>query len=115
MGVMILLALIITRVLYSVLNCASVVDNLHVMSKRKAKEEKMLSVKEAAERIGSTPASVRVWAWQGRFPGAKKETTPLGEYWLIPESDVAGFQKGKAGRPLKGDQPVRKSRRKIVD
>ena len=57
----------------------------------------MLNVKEAAERIGTTPASVRVWAGRGRFKGARKESTPLGDYWLIPEDQVEQFQKGKPG------------------
>jgi hypothetical protein len=65
------------------------------------KGEKMLTIREAAERIGTTPASVRVWAWKGRFPGARKEETPMGEYWLIPESAVENFELGKAGRPPK--------------
>jgi hypothetical protein len=65
------------------------------------KEAKMLTIREVAERIGAGAASVRVWAWQGRFPGARKESTPMGEYWLIPEEAVKHFEMGKPGRPRK--------------
>jgi hypothetical protein len=65
------------------------------------KKEKMLNVHEAAERLGQPVSSVRVWVWSGRFPGARKESTPLGEYWLIPESSLEGFEPGKRGRPAK--------------
>lgn len=64
-------------------------------------EEKMLTVHEVAERLGAGVASVRVWAWRGRFPGARKESTPIGDYWLIPETAVEAFELGKAGRPPK--------------
>jgi hypothetical protein len=61
------------------------------------KAETMLNVHQVAERLGVPASSVRVWAWRGRFPGANKETTPLGEYWQIPESALEGFEKGKPG------------------
>jgi hypothetical protein len=88
------------------------------MKKGNKREEKMLTIREAAELTGAAQSSIRVWLAdeaerKKRFPGARKETSPIGDYWLIPESDVAGFQKGKPGRPLKGSEPVRKSRRKV--
>lgn len=61
----------------------------------------MLTVHEVAEKLGAGVGSVRVWAWKGRFPGARKETTPLGDYWLIPEAALENFELGTAGRPLK--------------
>lgn len=67
----------------------------------KKKEPKMLTVKEAAEKIGAAAISVRVWANRGLFPGARKESTPMGEYWLIPETALANFEMGKPGRPRK--------------
>jgi hypothetical protein len=65
----------------------------------KEKEPKMLTVKEAAARIGASSISVRIWAAAGRLPGAKKESSPIGEYWMIPLSAVDSFEMGKAGRP----------------
>jgi hypothetical protein len=91
------------------------------MSKRKDKEVKMLTIKEAAEVTGAAQSSIRVWLSndderQKRFPNARKESSPIGDYWLIPESDLIGFKKGKGGRPLTPDDqlkyPRRKSRRK---
>jgi hypothetical protein len=61
------------------------------------KEEKMLSVKETAEKLGASESSVRVWVWRGRFAGARKESTPLGDYWLIPESALVNFEMGRPG------------------
>jgi hypothetical protein len=61
------------------------------------KGKKMLNVREVAEKLGVEVSSVRVWVWKGRFPGARKETTPLGEYWLIPESALDGFEMRKPG------------------
>lgn len=61
----------------------------------------MLTVKEAAERVGASAISVRIWASRGRFKGAKKEVSPIGEYWMIPESALLGFEMGRAGRPQK--------------
>lgn len=65
----------------------------------------MLTVREAAERIGASSISVRIWASKGRFPGARKEETPVGSYWLIPESSLEGFEMGSAGRPAKPEAP----------
>jgi hypothetical protein len=64
---------------------------------KQKRNEKMLNVHEVAEKLGASESSVRVWAWRGRFPGARKEVTPLGEYWLIPESALDGFELGKPG------------------
>jgi len=72
----------------------------------KKKPGRMLNVREAAEILGVPLSSVRVWVWRGRFPGARKETTPLGDYWVIPESDLNGFEKRKPGPKPK---PKRKS------
>ena len=56
-----------------------------------------MNVHEVAERLKTTVSNVRTWLWRGRFPGARKEKTPLGEYWLIPESDLEGFEMRKPG------------------
>jgi hypothetical protein len=61
------------------------------------KGEKMLNVHQVAERLGVPVSSVRVWVWKGRFAGARKESTPLGDYWEIPESALEGFELSKPG------------------
>lgn len=70
------------------------------------KGKKMLSVREVAEKLDVPVSSVRVWVWKGRFPGAKKEVTPLGEYWEIPEDALEGFELGKPG-PKPGEKKAK--------
>jgi hypothetical protein len=65
------------------------------------KDEKMLTAREVAERLGESLASVRVWIHRGRFPNARLEQSPVVSYWLIPESDLNGFVKHDVGRPPK--------------
>lgn len=72
----------------------------------------MLTVREVAERLGAAVVSVRVWANKGKFPGAKKEETPAGDYWLIPETDLKGFNMGKAGRPQKPESELKYPRKR---
>jgi len=65
---------------------------------RKEKETPMLTINEVAERLNASPASVRVWAWRGRFEGATHEQPRAGQaYWLIPESALEGFALQKPG------------------
>lgn len=65
----------------------------------------MLTVKQVSELTGAAPSSIRVWLSDDaerkrRFPNAVKETPPAGPgYWLIPESDVAGYVNPGQGRP----------------
>ena len=61
----------------------------------------MLTAKETAARIGAGESSVRLWASQGRFAGARQEETPFGSYWLIPETSLEGFANPGRGRPRK--------------
>jgi hypothetical protein len=75
------------------------------------KEPKMLTTKEAAERIGAAPISVRIWASEGRFPGARKELHPRGDYWLIPETALEGFVNPGRGRPPKEPGEPRRKRK----
>jgi hypothetical protein len=67
----------------------------------KKKEPKMLTVKEAAAQIGAAQISVRIWAKEGRFRGARKESTPFGDFWVIPETALEGFVNPGRGRPPK--------------
>lgn len=68
------------------------------MTKRKASSEKMLTVREVAERIEAGASSVRKWAASGIFPGAKLNEDSIVPYWMIPESALAGFIKPTQGR-----------------
>jgi hypothetical protein len=66
------------------------------MARKESK--KMLSVKEAADKIGAAASSVRYWLTKGRFPHAELIEPEYGvPYWLIPESDVEAFEIGKPG------------------
>ncbi len=81
----------------------------------KKKEQQMLSIKEASERTGASPSSIRVWLSNPeerdkRFPGAELMRPPVGvPYWLIPEDALESFQLGKPG-PKPGSK--RKRQRK---
>ena len=67
----------------------------------KQKEDQMLTTNEAAQVLGVSTASVRVWLSEEghpRFPNARR----FGHVWQIPESDLAGLPRGrKRGRPKK--------------
>lgn len=71
------------------------------------KGEKMLTIKQVSEITGASPSSIRVWLSdeeerKRRFPNAIKERPPAGPgYWLIPESDLAGYENPGRGRPRK--------------
>jgi hypothetical protein len=81
------------------------------------KEGKMYTIKEAAELTGASVASLRIWLAndierQKRFPNARKESSPIGEFWLIPENDVKGYENQGRGRPQKPDNELKYKRRK---
>lgn len=69
-----------------------------ILPMRKGKET-MLKVPEVAERLDVLTSTVRIWCRGGRFPNAVQEDTLRGPVWLIPESDLNGFQKRGRGRP----------------
>ncbi len=64
-------------------------------------KEKMLTTKEVAERIGVKYPTVMLWIRENKLAGAMKETSPRGDYWLVPESSLAGIVKRGQGRPKK--------------
>jgi hypothetical protein len=78
----------------------------------KAKEDRMLTTNEAAEILGVSPASVRVWLSEDghpRFPNARR----FGHVWQIPESDLANLPRGrKRGRPKK--EGAKKSAARLI-
>lgn len=61
----------------------------------------MLTAKEAARRLGAGESSIRKWAKEGKFAGARLEESPIGHYWLIPEKALEGFVVPGIGRPPK--------------
>jgi hypothetical protein len=75
---------------------------------KKPEGKKMLSVNQAAEKIGAASSSVRYWLTKGRFPNAELIRPEHGvPYWLIPENDLDGFEIGKPG-PKPGSKRSRK-------
>jgi excisionase family DNA binding protein len=60
-----------------------------------------LTAAQVADRLNVGRSTVNLWCRQGRFPGAQMENSPVGSYWLIPESDLRGFKPPTLGRPPK--------------
>ncbi len=68
--------------------------------KVKVNKTKQLTTREVAEKYGVKQITVRVWCEKGVFKNAYKETSPRGDFWQIPESDLKGFEPQKRrGRP----------------
>lgn len=59
----------------------------------------MMTVREVAEQLNANPGTVRMWCINKTFPNAVQETTLRGPVWLIPESDLKGFERRGRGRP----------------
>jgi hypothetical protein len=79
-------------------------------------KEKILTIREVAERTGASVNSIRVWLGneelrQKRFPNAKKASSPIGDYWVIPESDIRGYKNQGRGRPQKPESELKRKRR----
>lgn len=68
------------------------------------KKTKELTTKEIAEKFSVAERVARRWCEKNYFPNARKETTPRGDYWLVPETDTKNFQPPKIGRP-RGESP----------
>jgi hypothetical protein len=60
-----------------------------------------LTAAEAAERLSAGRSTVNLWCRQGLFPGARLEKSPVGDYWLIPETAIKGFKPPERGRKPK--------------
>lgn len=65
------------------------------------KKSKMLTVREVSERTGAAIPTVNLWCRSGRLEGAYQESSPYGDYWLIPESVLEGVVVRGRGRPPK--------------
>jgi hypothetical protein len=63
-------------------------------------ETKHLTTKQVAEKYGVKQITVRVWCEKGVFKNAYKETSPRGDFWQIPETDLEAFEPQlRRGRP----------------
>ena len=71
------------------------------MQHMKSAETKMLTVRDVAEKLNANPGTVRMWCINKTFPNAVLEETLRGPVWLIPISDLTGFEKRGRGRPPK--------------
>jgi hypothetical protein len=80
----------------------------------KRAETKMLTVREVAEKVDANPGTVRMWCINKTFPNAVQEETLRGPVWLIPESDLQGFEKRGRGRPPKDKSSDKKRGRKAA-
>jgi hypothetical protein len=61
-----------------------------------------LTTKDVAARLDVSPITARLWCRRGLFPNAYEQDTPRGSVWMIPESDLKGFEPPKkTGRPPK--------------
>ncbi|MFP5262019.1 MAG: helix-turn-helix domain-containing protein [Blastocatellia bacterium] len=81
----------------------------------KRKDDKMYTIREAAQVTGASESSIRVWLSDEaerakRFPNARKESTPIGEYWVIPESDLRDYKNPGRGRPPKPKEEKEKAK-----
>jgi len=65
------------------------------------KDPQMLTVREAAERTGAAIPTVNLWCRSGKLAGARQESSPYGDYWLIPEASLEGVTVRGRGRPPK--------------
>ncbi len=65
--------------------------------------EKTYTARQLAERYEVAHSTVRGWLLRRLFPGARLEETGLGtSYWVVPESDLKGFEPPKPGPKPKG-------------
>jgi hypothetical protein len=64
-------------------------------------EMRDLTVREVMARTGAAKPTVTLWCRQGKLPNARREQTPFGEVWMIPEGDLQ-LIKTRAKSPTTG-------------
>jgi hypothetical protein len=79
----------------------------------------LIGTSEVAKRLGVAQVTVNVWCLQRRFPNARREETPRGPVWLIPESDLKDFTRPVMGRPIvkksgKKERHAKQSRKNLT-
>ncbi len=62
---------------------------------------KKLTIVELAKYYNRDRSTILRWIERELFPNAERIESPLGNYWLVPESDLKEFIEPKAGRPKK--------------
>lgn len=62
----------------------------------------MLTVKEVSNKTGIPISTVNLYCRQKKFPNAAKTESPIGAYWLVPETDLPLVKTRKPGRPKSG-------------
>jgi len=67
-------------------------------------EQRLLTVREVAERIRSSPETVRRWLRQGKLRGFRPGGTKLG--YRVPESELQRFLQGQASGSEPGQPPT---------
>lgn len=72
----------------------------------------LLTAAQVAAKLGVSSVTVRVWCRRGLFPHAELKETEFGSGWLIPNSDLEGFESPKMGRPSKPRDEASKARKK---
>lgn len=63
--------------------------------------EKYLKASDVAKKFDVSSYTVKGWIKKKLLPNAKLEKSIAGSVWLIPETDLEGFEKPKTGRPPK--------------
>jgi helix-turn-helix protein len=64
----------------------------------------MLTTNEIADRYNVAYSTVILWIKTGKLEGAVKEPNPRGDIWLVPESALQAFDRGRKGRPKKSTE-----------
>lgn len=64
-------------------------------------EIQKITVRQFSERTGIGRSTVNLMCKEGKLPGAYQEHSPVGKYWLIPESLVEVVKPKSRGRPSK--------------
>lgn len=59
--------------------------------------EETLTIAELAKQFKRDRSTVLRWVERNLFPNARLEESPVGNYWLIPASDVKNFKEPKRG------------------
>lgn len=96
--------------------CIEGAQRLRFLSIMRKKE--MLTTRQVADEFGVAYRTVMSWIYKGYFPGALKEESPRGSYYLIPRSDLTGFRPRRRGRPkpesTSSKRPSRKASAKKI-
>lgn len=61
----------------------------------------MLTVKQVSEKTGVAVSTINLYCRSGQLPNAVRFESPIGMYWLIPETDLESIPRRGRGRPSK--------------